>query len=363
MISTVDLCKIDGPYGYKWPKLEELHRFLFKHDFDGAHDALADIQATAKCFWELANRNIIKINKIVESKSEDMFQIKDKILKINEAIKHNNKLRIIYQNAENEISTRILSKVNYSNKVLSAEKIQEYLIDDNFITGFCHKRNEIRTFKIDRIIELSVLKKAEKINVSEFENDYIIPFKIGSLFNFCCWEIKTNNSEYKFFDYHNLKQFSYQNGISKIEKFCARELKNGQEYWNSWRVNFELNDLGYGISNYSIEFKGKLKLNFSIYEYEFQENYSRLFPYSKINMFCGVQIFPINELFGVIGIGHTSPPDGGYFGTTFYEPIVFIDAYGKLYTNNNKCNEHHFFDTYPTNQNITDPDEDDLMPF
>ena len=53
MESTVDLCKIDGPYGYKWPKLEELHRFLFNHDFEGAHDALADIQATAKCFWEL----------------------------------------------------------------------------------------------------------------------------------------------------------------------------------------------------------------------------------------------------------------------------------------------------------------------
>jgi DNA polymerase III epsilon subunit-like protein len=61
MISTVDLCKIDGPYGYKWPKLEELHRFLFKHDFEGAHDALADIQATAKCFWELKKRGIIHL--------------------------------------------------------------------------------------------------------------------------------------------------------------------------------------------------------------------------------------------------------------------------------------------------------------
>jgi len=67
MISTVDLCKIDGPYGYKWPKLEELHRFLFNHDFDGAHDALADIQATAKCFWELIQQeNIIIKNKSVE---------------------------------------------------------------------------------------------------------------------------------------------------------------------------------------------------------------------------------------------------------------------------------------------------------
>jgi uncharacterized protein (TIGR02145 family) len=59
MLNTVDLCKIDGPYGYKWPKLEELHRFLFNHDFEGAHDALADIQATARCFWELKKIGVI----------------------------------------------------------------------------------------------------------------------------------------------------------------------------------------------------------------------------------------------------------------------------------------------------------------
>jgi DNA polymerase-3 subunit epsilon len=67
MISTVDLCKIDGPYGYKWPKLEELHRFLFNHDFEGAHDALADIQATAKCFWELTQKGYFtKINDLID---------------------------------------------------------------------------------------------------------------------------------------------------------------------------------------------------------------------------------------------------------------------------------------------------------
>jgi len=67
MESTVDLCKIDGPYGYKWPKLEELHRFLFKYDFDGAHDALADIQATAKCFWELTQKDYFtEINDLID---------------------------------------------------------------------------------------------------------------------------------------------------------------------------------------------------------------------------------------------------------------------------------------------------------
>ena len=53
MHSTTDFCRISGPYGYKWPKLSELHYKLFKKGFDEAHNAAVDINATAKCFWEL----------------------------------------------------------------------------------------------------------------------------------------------------------------------------------------------------------------------------------------------------------------------------------------------------------------------
>jgi DNA polymerase-3 subunit epsilon len=53
MEKTTNFCAIDGPYGYKWPKLSELHYKLFNTGFDEAHNAAVDIQATAKCFWEL----------------------------------------------------------------------------------------------------------------------------------------------------------------------------------------------------------------------------------------------------------------------------------------------------------------------
>lgn len=53
MLSSTDYCKLPGKYGYKWPSLSELHIKLFGHDFDNAHDALADVEATAKCFFEL----------------------------------------------------------------------------------------------------------------------------------------------------------------------------------------------------------------------------------------------------------------------------------------------------------------------
>jgi DNA polymerase III subunit epsilon len=59
MKESTNYCKLDGPYGYKWPKLSELHYKLFGTGFEEAHNAAVDIGATAKCFWELKRRKII----------------------------------------------------------------------------------------------------------------------------------------------------------------------------------------------------------------------------------------------------------------------------------------------------------------
>ena len=59
MINSTNFCKIPGNYGYKWPKLSELHIKLFGKDFEGAHNALSDIEATVKCFWEMRKLKLI----------------------------------------------------------------------------------------------------------------------------------------------------------------------------------------------------------------------------------------------------------------------------------------------------------------
>lgn len=56
MAASTDVCKIQGPYGYKWPKLQELHAHLFGAQFDGAHDALADILATVRCYFAMREK-------------------------------------------------------------------------------------------------------------------------------------------------------------------------------------------------------------------------------------------------------------------------------------------------------------------
>ncbi|HRY62572.1 MAG TPA: 3'-5' exonuclease [Candidatus Paceibacterota bacterium] len=57
--SSTNFCAIDGPYGYKWPKLNELYMKLFNEELKDAHDALVDVKATAKCFWEMKKRGVI----------------------------------------------------------------------------------------------------------------------------------------------------------------------------------------------------------------------------------------------------------------------------------------------------------------
>ena len=60
MKPSTDYCKLPGKKGFKSPRLAELHQVLFGSGFDNAHNALADVEATARCFWELKNRKVIK---------------------------------------------------------------------------------------------------------------------------------------------------------------------------------------------------------------------------------------------------------------------------------------------------------------
>jgi len=55
---TATLCKIPGGRGgkFKLPTLSELHQFLFDNGFEEAHNATADVEATARCFFELIRK-------------------------------------------------------------------------------------------------------------------------------------------------------------------------------------------------------------------------------------------------------------------------------------------------------------------
>lgn len=59
---SVDFCQLPGGIGgkLKMPRLSELHEKLFGKDFGDAHDASYDVAATARCFFALIGKNIVK---------------------------------------------------------------------------------------------------------------------------------------------------------------------------------------------------------------------------------------------------------------------------------------------------------------
>ena len=59
MQSSTQYCQLPGRYGYKWPTLTELHNILFGRDFEDAHDAAGDINATENCFWKLKELRLL----------------------------------------------------------------------------------------------------------------------------------------------------------------------------------------------------------------------------------------------------------------------------------------------------------------
>lgn len=62
MQRSTNFCAIPNPNsyygGYKWPKLEELYQKLFNTTLSYAHDALSDVEATRKCYFELKKQGI-----------------------------------------------------------------------------------------------------------------------------------------------------------------------------------------------------------------------------------------------------------------------------------------------------------------
>lgn len=58
MKSTTNLVRIKNSYGsFKWPKLEELYKFLFGHVFENAHHAMCDVDALVECYYRLVRNH------------------------------------------------------------------------------------------------------------------------------------------------------------------------------------------------------------------------------------------------------------------------------------------------------------------
>jgi DNA polymerase-3 subunit epsilon len=214
MESSVDLCKIDGPYGYKWPKLEGLHRFLFNHDFDGAHDALADIQATARCFWKLKKIGVIHLpaNKIAPISKSLMEKLKKAVL--------------LDENKKFDVPFLIIDKEGQELWTLHNTKLDL----KNWLTFEYHKISEVMN---SRIPGNENLWKNKFYIVNPFKDSFNNPVYSKEEFwieNWQNWQFKghgqlTFNGEF-ILDIHKVFSISWDKIYFKIEGFKFYNSKN-----------------------------------------------------------------------------------------------------------------------------------------
>ncbi len=72
--ATAKICQISGGRRgkFKLPTLTELHKHLFETDFEEAHNATADVEATTRCFLELLRLKHYPLNKL--DTAEDYYE-------------------------------------------------------------------------------------------------------------------------------------------------------------------------------------------------------------------------------------------------------------------------------------------------
>ena len=82
---TASLCKLSGGRGgkFKLPTLSELHNYLFGNDFQEAHNATADVEATTRCVIELLRRGL-SIPETLKHKKEIVYVVINKLLKMHQ---------------------------------------------------------------------------------------------------------------------------------------------------------------------------------------------------------------------------------------------------------------------------------------
>src|SRR5690554_1889979 len=91
--TTAELCRIPGGRGgkFKLPTLTELHEHLFDVPFNEAHNATADVEATARSFFELVRRRIFTAQELHRDEAyfEDYLEVNTDIIQA-VGLKHEN---------------------------------------------------------------------------------------------------------------------------------------------------------------------------------------------------------------------------------------------------------------------------------
>ncbi len=161
---ATEYCAIAGGRGgkFKWPNLTELHTKLFGEAFEEAHNASADVEATARCFLELIRLEIISAQKV--GLSNDDF---NNYLKVNQ-----NPFKLIGLNIEPYSPVKPSTD---DKKILDKDvKVIYEISDQPFAHLHVHSQFSVlqATSNVKDLIDKAVEMKMPAIGLTDHNNMY-----------------------------------------------------------------------------------------------------------------------------------------------------------------------------------------------
>ena len=232
--TTALLCKIPGGRRgkFKLPTLSELHLHLFNEKFKEAHNATADVEATARCFFELARIKSFSMKELLlDHQMYKDFETKNKntvqpiglkhvnLFKASKALtKRENKKRIVkndnvsqelksipFSHLHNRTQFSVLQSTievkNLINKAIEFEMPAVSVCDNGnmmaafqFVETAAKHNDEVET----KIKSLSINFEDNKDEVEALKKKIILPI-VGCEFNVCH---DRNDKSYKDNGYH-----------------------------------------------------------------------------------------------------------------------------------------------------------------
>ena len=192
--TTAELCKLEGGRGgkFKLPTLTELHQFLFETPFNEAHNATADVEATARCFFELVRIGGVFSNTELEE-TDDYFQ--------NFKIKNPKPIQLIglkHQNLKLK-SEKLKQKLQADEKIEKNIKVSNELKNAPFVHLHCHSQFSIlqSTTSVSKLIQTAIKYNMPAVALTDTGN-------MMGAFNFVK-EANIHNAKVKNFN-ENLKE-------------------------------------------------------------------------------------------------------------------------------------------------------------
>lgn len=164
---STNYCALPGGRGgkFKWPNLNELHQKLFSEGFDAAHNASADVQATARCFLELIRIGIVSASQLKTDPA-----LVDEFRKINSEPFQSIGLEVEPYHEKSEIVEEVAAEENSSTEILEEVSFTHLHLHTQYsiLDGLSNINKLVEKAKKDKMKAIAITDHGSMFGIKNF---------------------------------------------------------------------------------------------------------------------------------------------------------------------------------------------------